>query len=374
MRIFNGGKSLDRVQRSVLAKAAYAGKLGDGRKALYDFSREYLEKSHGELTGKLFCRAMFLFSLISLYNAVGSDEKDTLKKWMAITATGTNAGATLMQTFFAQHLETEIKFGVKMGVKVEAVVGSLAAIGGLAAAVVSYMDAKEAFAHYEKTKGMLLVGAMVGSILLSAGYFLMILGASTSWAGVGVVIAAIGAVISVGASIASLVIDLVEEGTKQTFKQILEDFSKEKSTFEIVYKKDSRASQIPSLIDELLQLSDDISWWDLSWRAIVPLYSRGFKLYREGNNAEVSYGESSKMISKMISGNTLKSRGVYAKSDYGKDTEVIQYLYDFSHDQKNNTDANSDGVPDAVEWLNGTINPEKQPGIFDSNPAWKAAS
>ena len=76
----------------------------------------------------------------------------------------------------------------------------------------------------------------------------------------------------------------------------------------------------------------------------------------------------------MISGSTLKTTGVYAKSDYGKDTEVIKYLYDFSHDQKNNIDANSDGVPDAVEWLNGTIHPEKQPGIFDSNLAWKAAS
>jgi len=117
---------------------------------------------------------MFLFSLISLYNAVGSDEKDTLKKWMAITSAGTNAGATLMQTFFAQHLETEIKFGVKIGVKVETVAGSLAAIGGLAAAWLSYNDAEEAYAHHDLTRTRLFVGSMVGSILLSAGYFLMI--------------------------------------------------------------------------------------------------------------------------------------------------------------------------------------------------------
>ena len=176
--------------------------------------------------------------------------------------------------------------------------------------------------------------------------------------------------VSVGASIALLVIDLVEEGTKQTFKQILEDFSKEKSTFEIIYKKES--NQIESGIDEILKLAYDMSWWELSWRAIVPLYSRGFKLYREGSG-EVSYGETSKMISKMISGSTLKSPGVYAKSDYGKDTEVIKYLYDFSQDQKNNTDANSDGVPDAVEWLNGTIHPEMRPGIYDPNPVLRAA-
>ena len=375
MRIFNGGKSLDRVQRSVLAKAAYAGKLADGRNALNDFAREYLEKSHGELTGKLFCRAMFLFSLISLYNAVGSDEKDTLKKWMAITSAGTNAGATLMQTFFAQHLETEIKFGVKIGVKVETVAGSLAAIGGLAAAWLSYNDAEEAYAHHDLTRTRLFVGSMVGSILLSAGYFLMIFGASTSWAGgLGIVIAAFGAVISVGASVASLVIDLVEEGTKQTFKQIMDDFSKEKSTFEIVYKKDQRASQIPTLIDEILQLSGDMSWWDLSWRAIVPLYSRGFMLYQGGTNGEVSYGETSKMISKLINGSTLSTKGITYRSDYGKEFLVLDYINNFLLAQKDNKDFDNNGIPDAVEWLNGTIYPERHPGIYDPNPYWSAAS
>ena len=116
-----------------------------------------------------------------------------------------------------------------------------------------------------------------------------------------------------------------------------------------------------------------MSWWDLSWRAIVPLYSRGFVANRENNKNEISYGDSAKMISKMISGSTLKSPGVYAKSDYGNDSEVVKYLYDFLRDQKNKTDANSDGIPDSVEWLNGTIHPEKKPGYYDPNPVLRAA-
>jgi hypothetical protein len=368
MRVFNKGQQLSFSEKGVLAKAVYAGRLSDGRKALYDFSKQYLLKSYGESAAKLFCRTMFLFALISFYNTIGNDEKDTWKKRLGLISSGSNAAATLAQTCLAKYLDEEIAFGVKVGTAV----GSFAAIGCIAAAIISVEDSIEAFSLHENTRGYLLAASAFGSILLSAGFFMMTFGAGTFWVGgLGIIFSAIGAILTVGTAITLLIIDLIEEGTSQAFKQIIEDFSKEESTYGTIYCKESIAGSIKTSIDKIRLSIADLNWWDLSWRAIVPLYSSGFKQYKGDHG--VSYIETAKILSKMIYRDSLlRNDKAYYRSDYSKEGKIVEYLYEFLQTQKNQSDFDNDGIPDAVEWVRGTIYPQRQPFIYDPNPKWRA--
>lgn len=361
MRIFKGGKALSLSEKGVLAKAAYSGRLADGRKALYDFSKEYMEKSFGEVAAKMFSRLMFIFALVTLYNAMGSNENDTLKFWLTISATAPPAAAAALQAFFSKFLEKQLFRGTKAAMKLSTAAGSLAAIAGIAASIISFMDAKEAYHNYESFKGAMLVAQGISSILLTAGYFLMLIGAGTSWGGFGIVLAAVGAVVYVGTSIILLVKDLIEEGTYQVYKQIMEEFSKDGSTFKLVYSKES-SSNIEKKFEDLKRTVNSMHWWDLSWRAIAPLFCSGFKAYRESGN-EVLYGESAKLISKMIKESSIPKKKAYYRSDYGKEYLVLDYINEFLRAQKNNEDYDHDGVPDAVEWMNGTMYPDDPPRL-----------
>jgi hypothetical protein len=366
MKIFNGGKSLTFSQKGVLAKAAYAGRLGDGKKALYEFSRGYMEKTYGANAAKMFARLMFIFALISLYNAVSSSTELTLKNWLLIGATGTAAVSATLQAFFSKCLETKFPIAAKFGrvgnafKTVGAATGSIAAIGGIAATIISYMDAHEASGNYEYFKSAMLYAQSAASALLTIGYFMMVIGAGTSAGGIGIVIAAIGAIVYVTTSVVLLVKDLIEEGTYQVYKKIMEEFSKDKSTFKLIYCKDTSSPSIATLFENLKKTSASMEWWDLSWRAIVPLFSAGFKAYKE-DSSEVFYGESAKLIGKMIKGSTLDKKGITYRSDWSKEGFVIEYIYDFLRAQKSNEDFDNNGIPDAVEWMNGTIYPDKAP-------------
>jgi hypothetical protein len=371
MRIFKGGKALTLSEKGVLAKASYSKLFATGEKPLMEYAKNYAFKSAGALTARMYARTMFLFSLITLYNFVSSDKKKTLMDWFLIlSGPGTGTAAATVQAFFYKHLETEIKFTSKFGNvgkaafgTIGAATGTIAAIGGIASMIISYQDAKEALSNYENDKAIWLAIQIGGSIFLTAGYFLMIAGtAGIACGGAGIVLAAIGSVIYITTSIVLLVKDLLEEGTLQVFKQIMEEFSKDDSTFKLVYCKNNSSSTIPNLFENLKRSIHAMEWWDLSWRAVVPLFNAGFKAY-QANGKDVSLGESAKLISKMISEHTLSKNDITYRSDYGKDFFVLDYLMKFSFTETNNIVSDPDGIPDAVKWANGTINPSESPMV-----------
>jgi hypothetical protein len=65
----------------------------------------------------------------------------------------------------------------------------------------------------------------------------------------------------------------------------------------------------------------------------------------------------------MISGYTLSTKGITYRSDYGKDVLVLDKINQFLLAQKDNADSDHNGIPDAVDWMQGTIYPFESPVV-----------
>jgi hypothetical protein len=148
--------------------------------------------------------ALGLANLAVFCLAIQKEDLATLKGWSNLVSAGASTGgaAVAFASSFARFTNIVSKASLELGGKVLGVVGSVAA------AVSGALSAIEAWKANDHVGFYLSLAGTVSSVASAAG-FLILIGAGTSWAGVGEVLMLIGAVIAIGTAAASLYRDLV---------------------------------------------------------------------------------------------------------------------------------------------------------------------
>jgi len=344
MKLFNLGKPVSRAHRVTLANAAKNGDLAAGRISLTKFCTESSIGNAANIAGKLFKGSMFFLAFAAFAFSVTSNEKDTLRKWANITASTGNLSLVSIGLLFSKYAASKL-------FQVAAV--SLGVIAGIASTIVGAIDAVKAYREGDIGGVVLNTVGAIGAAAATIGFVMMTVGASTSWAGIGVIIFLAGLAVSIITAIWLFLRDVFKDNTEAAFENMRAQFTRDDGMYEKRYK---HIPAIKSAYEELTKAENAMDFWELSWRAIVPLYELGFVAYddtvysRIPTTADLS--KTAEMIDPLIADREQQ--------------HIRRILELYSESLKNSSmDKDGSGKPDAFEWLQGTILPNQTPKPLD---------
>jgi hypothetical protein len=180
---------------------------------------------------------------------------------------------------------------------------------------------------------------------------MMGIGAETAVAGIGLWIASIGTIIAVSAGIVQLLISLNTNHTREAVKQVFDSFSSDEGAYKKVYSYDPIMNRE---FKEIAESIESIAWWKTSWRAIVPLYTSGYRAIDPKTNSE-NADQTAEIIGQFVRHDVLNVTGLTSS--------VMSRIRDYKLALQSDADENDDGIPDSQDWLDGTIHADWQPPV-----------
>jgi len=225
--------------------------------------------------GNFYYNAFFtIFSILSLVINLSDNERRTLKKWIEITA-GIVETSALATGYYLQHRGNKLWYK-----RVDKGATRFLVVVGIYFSIDAAMESQ----YYGNTKEMVLhaLQALGASAYLAASF--------TTTIGWLIVLGYIGWMLTIGIGLWFCINSLRKPQIEIAFNHMKKQLGAEGHAY---YKEYRYIKKLKSLFKSLGQ---GIEWYELSWRAVIPLYASGYYVKNKKNSDQENKIATSRLI------------------------------------------------------------------------------